>query len=311
MEPSPARARRPCRAPPRHRTGPCWRRRRTRPSGRQTRCTGPGARGRCCVTTVMDAISRRNDRSLSSASATKYSLVPSRALLPNAGTCAPMIAVGSRPACTSITAIIDDVVVLPWAPPTAIENRAPHDLGQHVGAQDHGDSAAPGLDDLGVLRAHGRRNHDHVDRSDVRRGRARRGTPARAPPAARSSPTAACPSPLTMYPSRRSTSAMAPTPLPPTPTQWIAFVRPSTGYPDAPAARAPGRHASARARSTMTRAASGFAEPARRSRPCARAVPRRARAPARPPRSASPSARAGRSLPPHRHVRARPAFFRW
>ena len=38
-----------------------------------------------------------------------------------------------------------------------------------------------------------------------------------------------------MYPSRSSTSAIALIPLPPTPTQWIAFVRPSTRYSAAPA----------------------------------------------------------------------------
>ena len=65
----------------------------------------------------------RNDRSLSSASATISSPRPSRALLPNALSRPPITAVGSRPARSSISAIIDVVVVLPCAPATAIAKR--------------------------------------------------------------------------------------------------------------------------------------------------------------------------------------------
>jgi hypothetical protein len=75
------------------------------------------------VITAIDGHSIRNDRSLSSASATMYSPRPSRALLPNARNLPPMTASGSRPPRASTNAIIDVVVVLPWAPATAIENR--------------------------------------------------------------------------------------------------------------------------------------------------------------------------------------------
>ena len=114
------------------------------------------------------AISLRNDRSLSSASATMYSLAPSRALLPKARSAPPITAVGSRPARSSTSAIIDVVVVLPCAPPTAIAEPQPHQLGQHLGARDHRDAPAFRLDHFGVGRPHRRRDHDHVDVADVR-----------------------------------------------------------------------------------------------------------------------------------------------
>ena len=72
------------------------------------------------VITAIVGNSFRNDRSLSSASATISSPRPSRALLPNALSRPPITAVGSRPARSSTSAIIDVVVVLPCAPATAI-----------------------------------------------------------------------------------------------------------------------------------------------------------------------------------------------
>src|SRR5213083_1653970 len=59
------------------------------------------------VITAIVGNSFRNDRSLSSASATISSPRPSRALLPNALRRPPITAVGSRPARSSISAIID------------------------------------------------------------------------------------------------------------------------------------------------------------------------------------------------------------
>ena len=76
------------------------------------------------VITAMVGQSMRNDRSLSSASATMYSPRPSRALLPNALSRPPITAVGSTPARSSTSAIIEVVVVLPCEPATAIENRS-------------------------------------------------------------------------------------------------------------------------------------------------------------------------------------------
>src|SRR5207249_4772137 len=75
------------------------------------------------VITAIVGNSFRNDRSLSSASATISSPRPSRALLPNALSRPPMTAVGSRPARSSTSAIIDVVVVFPCAPATAMANR--------------------------------------------------------------------------------------------------------------------------------------------------------------------------------------------
>ena len=72
------------------------------------------------VITAIVGNSFRNDRSLSSASATMYSPLPSRALLPKALTRPPMTAVGSSPARSSTNAIIDVVVVFPCEPATAI-----------------------------------------------------------------------------------------------------------------------------------------------------------------------------------------------
>ena len=76
------------------------------------------------VITAIDGDSFRNERSLSSASATMYSPRPSRALLPNALSRPPITAVGSRPARSSTSATIEVVLVLPCAPATAMPNRS-------------------------------------------------------------------------------------------------------------------------------------------------------------------------------------------
>src|SRR4051812_7282889 len=76
------------------------------------------------VITASVGNSFRNDRSLSSASATISSPRPRRALLPKALSRPPITAVGSSPACSSIRAIIDVVVVFPWAPATATAYRS-------------------------------------------------------------------------------------------------------------------------------------------------------------------------------------------
>jgi hypothetical protein len=60
--------------------------------------------------------------------ATISSLPPRRALLPNALSRPPITAVGSRPARSSTSAIIDVVVVLPCAPATAIAGLQTHQL---------------------------------------------------------------------------------------------------------------------------------------------------------------------------------------
>jgi hypothetical protein len=65
----------------------------------------------------------RNDPSDSSASATRYSDLPQRALArPSELTRPPMTAVGSSPAAIMTAAIMVVVVVLPCAPATAMPN---------------------------------------------------------------------------------------------------------------------------------------------------------------------------------------------
>ena len=76
------------------------------------------------VTTATVGVSRRNERSLSSASTTMYSPLPRRALLPKAESLPPMTAVGSSPARSSTRATIDVVVVFPCAPATAMPDRS-------------------------------------------------------------------------------------------------------------------------------------------------------------------------------------------
>jgi hypothetical protein len=72
------------------------------------------------VRTAIEGRSHRNDRSLSSLSATKNGPSPTRTLPPRSLTRAPMTAVGSSPAAVSTSAIIAAVVVLPCAPATAM-----------------------------------------------------------------------------------------------------------------------------------------------------------------------------------------------
>src|SRR5256886_8724291 len=72
------------------------------------------------VTTATTGASMRKLRSLSSASTTKYSPLPSRAVVPIWLTFPPITNVGSRCAAASTEATIEVVVVLPCAPATAI-----------------------------------------------------------------------------------------------------------------------------------------------------------------------------------------------
>src|SRR5512136_3114021 len=72
------------------------------------------------VATARVGKSRRKVPSLSSASATRYSLEPSWALVPRLLSRPPMTHVGSNPATSRIEATRDVVVVLPWAPATAM-----------------------------------------------------------------------------------------------------------------------------------------------------------------------------------------------
>ena len=64
--------------------------------------------------------SLRNDPSDSSASATRNSPWPSRALVPSPCTRPPTTTVGSKPPAPSTAATIEVVVVLPWVPAIAM-----------------------------------------------------------------------------------------------------------------------------------------------------------------------------------------------
>ena len=71
------------------------------------------------VTTAMVGVSRKNEPSLSSASATSRSPAPSRALEPSAAILPPTTTVGSSPAARSTVATSEVVVVLPCEPAMA------------------------------------------------------------------------------------------------------------------------------------------------------------------------------------------------
>ena len=71
------------------------------------------------VTTATVGESFRNERSDSSASATRYSPLPSRAPEPKPPSRPPTTTVGSSPPRSSTSATIEVVVVLPWLPAIA------------------------------------------------------------------------------------------------------------------------------------------------------------------------------------------------
>ena len=71
------------------------------------------------VTTARVGVSLRNERSDSSASATRNSPLPSRAPEPRTPSRPPTTTVGSSPPRSSTSATIEVVVVLPWLPATA------------------------------------------------------------------------------------------------------------------------------------------------------------------------------------------------
>ena len=71
------------------------------------------------VTTDRIGESLRNDRSLSSASATRYCDLPSRAFEPIASTRPPTTTVGSSPPAAKTAATMEVVVVLPCMPAMA------------------------------------------------------------------------------------------------------------------------------------------------------------------------------------------------
>ena len=112
------------------------------------------------VTTARIGDSFRNERSLSSASATRYCDLPSRALEPMASTRPPTTTVGSRSAGgehrgdhgrrggLAVHAGNGDAIF------------QAHQLGQHLGALDHRDVLLVRGDDLGIVARDGRADDD-------------------------------------------------------------------------------------------------------------------------------------------------------
>ena len=76
------------------------------------------------------------------------------------------------------SASIDDVVVLPWLPATAIPRRVATSAREHLGAPEHRDAALAGRASTSGLRRRDRGRHD--DRVGVRRARSRAAWPTRA-----------------------------------------------------------------------------------------------------------------------------------
>src|SRR5262245_2449200 len=90
------------------------------------------------VMTATAGARRRNEPSLSSASATRNGPCPRRALVPSAWRRPPTTMVGSRPPRASTAATIEVVVVLAGAAPPAPAVLTRHQRGQQGGAGDPG-----------------------------------------------------------------------------------------------------------------------------------------------------------------------------
>src|SRR6185312_7127300 len=182
------------------------------------------------VITAIVGYSFRNERSLSSASATIRSPLPSRALLPNALSRPPITAVGSSPALSSTSAIIDVVVVLPWLPATAIE---------YLSRISSASISARGI--TGICRRAASRTSGFAGRTaDETTTTSASPTCAASCPCMTRMPSVSSRSvtadffmsdPLTAYPRFASSSAMPLMPMPPMPTKCTRRVRPNTSRP--------------------------------------------------------------------------------
>ncbi len=114
------------------------------------------------VMTAMVGVSRRNDPSLSSASATNKSPAPSRAFEPSAAILPPTTTVGSTPAARSTVATSEVVVVLPCDPAMATPYFTRISSASISARAMTGMPRALGLDDLGIGLGDGAREHDDV-----------------------------------------------------------------------------------------------------------------------------------------------------
>ena len=142
------------------------------------------------------------------------------ALVPISLTSAPIRNEGCRPASTSTSASIDEVVVLPWVPATAMARRVAAMADSTVARRSTGMPRRRGLGQLGVALGHRRRERHRVDVADVlgpvpHRDRHPLGGQALGDRRALRS------DPVTRWPMAASTEAMALIPAPPTPTTWI------------------------------------------------------------------------------------------
>ena len=238
------------------------------------------------VITAIDGHSIRNDRSLSSASATRYSPRPSRALLPNARNLPPMTASGSRPPRASTERNHRRRGRLAVGAGDGDREPHAHQLREHLGAWNDRDAPSRGLSDLGVRGPHGGRHHHDVGVADIAFG-VSLGTPSRRHFAAvvQSVPILSCPnrSPRT----RGSRAARRCRSCPPhrcpqsefagsyranDVASVLAFQVPSSRFGVGPESGAVhvASPASASTRSTMTRAASGRASRRAASPTCRR-----------------------------------------
>ena len=210
------------------------RRRRTAPCSRTTGTPrgsprGRRSRSRCSasmlVTTAMVGVSRRNEPSDSSASATRNSPWPSRALVPSAVTRAAHDErriearlvqhradhARSSSSCRGV-------------PATAIAVLHPHQLGEHLGARDHRARRAGAPPELGVVARHRGRVDDHVRALDVGRRVAHVDLGAEPLRAARPRRCAGASDPVTRKPSVRMHLRRCPLmPQPPMPTKWTCW----------------------------------------------------------------------------------------
>ena len=138
------------------------------------------------VTTAIVGVSLRNERSDSSASATRNSPLPSRAPEPRTPSRPPTTTVGSSPPRSSTSATIEVVVVLPWLPATATPYLSRISSASISARGMTGMPRAARLGDLGVVAAAPRsrsrprgRPRRSRPRGPRRRARPERGEPVR------------------------------------------------------------------------------------------------------------------------------------
>ena len=272
------------------RTAPCWRSPRTPAAARRSCRSSPCARGRCSSSPQSTATASGTTGRSRPPPPPCTRRRPSRALLPKALSRPPITAVGSSPARSSTSAIIDVVVVLPCEPGHRNREPQPHQLGQHLGARDHRNRRAARASTIsGFVGRTADEYHHHVGVADVGRRvpleHASRRTPTRAAP---SRPTASRPSRSPRSRGSRAARRCRSCRCRPTPTKCTRRVLPSIRRCVRPAER---QHpVDDHPRRVGPRHAAAPPPPSARARPPSRASASNLRAPA-----ARRSARAARS----------------